>query len=246
MLCSIGHVVAVPPPAPLAVAFRDPAHGVLGTSRTIELTADGGKTWNVVLRTPRPVVSVSYFSRAAWARFDDGENLRSTEGGRRWAPAVAPMFPAYSVCPRGTSQSYASDRWALCTTQGGAGSMGKSVYRLYANGWKRVAYTPFVQTRQHGYGGLSVYGYPVGIAMAQDGFGVIWESRGTLYVTRDGGSHWTGLPKVARPEVDFGQSGTTLPHGVAYVLLSIGGTGVRRLIETRDAGRTWHVVHRWP
>jgi hypothetical protein len=41
-----------------------------------------------VLRTPRPVVSVSYFSGAAWARFDDGENLRSTHGGRRWAPAV--------------------------------------------------------------------------------------------------------------------------------------------------------------
>jgi photosystem II stability/assembly factor-like uncharacterized protein len=82
--------------------------------------------------------------------------------------------------------------------------------------------------------------------MARDGFGVIWESRGTLYVTRDGGAHWTGLPEVARPEEDFGQSGAALPHGIAYVLLSIGGSGVRRLIETTDAGRSWHVVHRWP
>jgi len=242
-------VVAAPPPVPLAVAFRDPAHGVLGTSRTIELTADGGKTWKVVLRTPRPVVSVSYFSGAAWARFDDGETLRSTHGGRRWAPAVAPMFPAVSVCPQGTMQNWVSytpagSTWALCVTQAGAGSEGKSVYRLYAKGWKRVAYTPFVGPG-HGYGGISVYGYPIGIAMAQNGFGVIWESRGTLYVTRDGGLHWTGLPKVARPEVDFGQSGVALPHGVAYVLLSIGGTGVRRLIETTDSGRTWHVVHRW-
>ncbi len=237
-------MVAAPPPVPLAVAFRDPAHGVLGTSRTIELTADGGKTWRIVLRTPRPVVWVSFFGGSAMARYDDGENLRSTDGGRRWGPAVA-MYPANSVCPQGTVQSYSSDRWALCTTQGGAGSMGKSVYRLYAKGWKRVAYTPFAQ-RGHGYGGISVYGYPVGIAMAQNGFGVIWESRGTLYVTRDGGSHWTGRPAVAQPEKDFGQSGAALPHGVAYVLLSIGGTGVRRLIETRDAGRTWHVVHRWP
>jgi photosystem II stability/assembly factor-like uncharacterized protein len=83
MLCSIGSVVAAPPPVPLAIAFRDPAHGVLGTSRTIELTADGGKTWKVVLRTPRPVVSVSFFDGDEWARYDDGENLRSTDGGRR-------------------------------------------------------------------------------------------------------------------------------------------------------------------
>jgi photosystem II stability/assembly factor-like uncharacterized protein len=80
--------------------------------------------------------------------------------------------------------------------------------------------------------------------MARDGFGVIWESRGTLYLTRDGGSHWIGLPKVARPEQEFGLSGAALPHAIGYVLLSI---GVRvRLIGTGDAGRTWHVVHRWP
>ncbi len=109
---------------------------IAGTGRTIELTADGGKTWRVVLRTPRPVMSLSLFGGAEWARFDDGENLRSDNGGRAWAPAVAP-FPTDSVCPQGTQQSYVSfapggDEWALCTTEGGAGNMGK----------KRVAYTP--------------------------------------------------------------------------------------------------------
>jgi photosystem II stability/assembly factor-like uncharacterized protein len=126
--------------------------------------------------------------------------------------------------------------------QGGAGNMGKSVYRLDAKGWTRVAYTPFGPGRS--YGGIGVFGYPLGIAMARDGFGVIWESRGTLYVTRDGGSHWTGLPKVARPEQDFGLSGAALPRGIGYVLISIGGRV--SLIGTSDAGRAWHVVHRWP
>jgi hypothetical protein len=237
-------VVAAPPPVPLAVAFRDPAHGVLGTSRTIELTADGGKTWRVVLRTPRPVVSVSFVGGAAWARFDDGENLLSTDHGRRWTPAAGGVGGMPWGCPQGTEQGWVSLDWALCVNEGGAGNQGKSVYRLEPSGWKRVAYTPF-PGHGRGYGGISAYGYPVGIAMATDGFGVIWESRGTLYVTRDGGSHWTGLPKVARPEEDFGQSGSALPHGTGYVLLSVGGAGPRRLIATRDSGRTWHVVHRW-
>src|SRR5260370_13535143 len=99
----------------------------------------------------------------------------------------------------------------------------------------------YARAAGHGYGGISSYGYPIGIAMARDGFGVIWESRGTLYVTRDGGSHWIALPKVARPEEDFGASAAALPNGVGYVLLSVGGSGVRRLIGTRDGGHTWHV-----
>jgi len=119
--------------------------------------------------------------------------------------------------------------------------MGKAVYRLNANGWKRVAWTPLPPPK-HGYGGIGLYGYPQGIAMADDGFGIIWESRGTLYVTRDGGSHWLGLPRVAQPEVDFGISASALPQGIGYVVFR---RRTERLMETRDAGRSWHVVHRW-
>ena len=225
-------MVAGPPPVPLAIAFRDPGHGVLGTTRTIELTSDGGRTWRVVLRTPRPVTSVSIVSSSEYARYDDGENLVSRNGGRTWAPTVvSDTFTA--VCPQGTERSYASLEWALCVSEPGAGSQAKYVYRDVPNrGWQRLAAK-----------GLTVQGYAIGIAMATGGFGVIWEQRGTLYVTRDGGVHWTGLPKIARPEVDFGGSGTALADGVAYVLLKRGGTS--RLIGTRDAGRTWRVVHRW-
>jgi photosystem II stability/assembly factor-like uncharacterized protein len=120
--------------------------------------------------------------------------------------------------------------------------MSKAVYRLTLKGWKRVAYTPF---GPGGYGGIAPYGYPVGMAMTDDGFGLIWESRGTLYVTRDGGSHWLGLPRVAQPEVDFGQSAAALPHGVGFVLLGRGGGERRRLVVTRDSGRTWHTAHTW-
>lgn len=262
-------VFSAPPPprvalVPNAIAFRDPSRGLLGSGwtpcasdsgfgcrpqGTISLTSDGGRTWKVVLRTPRPVVAVGLSGSLEWAIFDDGEYLTSRNAGATWRPTVVPV-PRGSPCTAGFTGSFVVSTphgrtWALCTTEGGAGSMGKSVYRLGANGWRRVAYTPFAPPRPGGYGGISLYGYPLGIAMADGGFGLIWESRGTLYVTRDGGSHWVGLPKVAAPEVDFGFAGAALPHGVGYVVLASGGTEVRRLLVTRDAGRTWRVVHRW-
>jgi len=258
-------LVAPSPPrialVPNAVAFRDPAHGIMGTGwesctssafdcrpqGTISITSDGGKTWRVMLRTTRPVVWVSYADDgSAQARFDDGETLAAPKGARRWSVATAGP-PQFGGCPQGTAQQPSTalrNDWALCTTQGGAGSMGKSVWRLRPRGWKRVAYTSFGPPGRR-YGGIDGYGYPIGIAGARDGFGIIWESRGTLYVTRDGGSHWTGLPDVARPEVDFGQSAYALPHGIGFVVLARGGSEVRRVIETTDYGRSWRVVHVW-
>jgi photosystem II stability/assembly factor-like uncharacterized protein len=118
--------------------------------------------------------------------------------------------------------------------------MPKAVYRLTRHGWKRIAYTPF---QGRGYGGIAAYGYPVGMTMADDGLGIIWESRGTTYVTRDGGSHWHAGP--GRAEIDFGQSAAVLPHGVGYLLLAVGGSEHRRLLVTRDGGHTWHIAHRW-
>lgn len=241
---------------PNAIAFRSPTVGIVGTGwigcdnpgfgckpqGTISLTTDGGKTWRVLIRTPRPVVSVSWSQGVLAARYDDGENIQSSDAGRHWAPAaVGPGL--MSPCPP-EEAAFVSDAWILCTTQGGMGNMGKSVYRYTTSGVKRVAYTPFPGGGK-GYGGISTYGYPQGIAGADSRFALIWESRGTLYVTRDGGSHWIGLPKVARPEVDFGMSGFALRHRFGFVILAKGGAEKRRLIATTDAGRTWRVVHAW-
>lgn len=246
---------AAPPPrvalVPNAIAFRDPSRGLLGTGRsgegTISLTTDGGRAWKVAFRAPRPVVWVGWSGRLLSARFDDGENLQSANGGRTWTP-VAVSYIQFNVgCPFGWMQmpnNSLTGNWSLCTNEPGVGNQGKSVYAFKPGGWTRVAYTPFPYGHG-GYGGIAVPGYPQGIAMANDGFGLIWEWRGTLYVTRDGGSHWIGLPKIARPEIDFGMSAYALPKDVGFVILAAGGADERRLIETTDAGRTWRVVHSW-
>jgi len=213
---------------------------------TISITNDGGTTWRVLLRTPRPVVQVTVDGGAERARFDDGETIGSSDGGRHWAPVVVPLVTGFAgPCPPFTV-AFVVKGWALCGTQSSAGNQGKYVYRLTARGWKRIAGTPFAPPVGKTYGGIGSYGYVQGIAMADDGFGVIWESRGTLYVTRDGGHDWTGLPTVAQPEVDFGVQAIALPHGVAFALLANGGGEKRRLVETTDAGRSWRVVHVWP
>ena len=233
---------------PNAIAFRNPQHGIMGTGwqacassafgckpqGTISITGDGGKTWHVLLRTPRAVVSVTVDGRDERAVFDDGETIGSSDGGLHWAPIVVrPPTGIGSPCPAG-SQAFVVVDWAVCASQASAGNQMKLVYRLGVKGWKRLA--------AHG---LSSYGYVAGLAVARNGFGIIWESRGTLYVTNDGGSDWTGLTNVAAPEVDFGASAVALPHGVGFALLSHGGSEVRRLVETTDAGRSWHVVHAW-
>jgi hypothetical protein len=246
---------------PNAVAFFDRTHGLLGTGwegcvngtwhcrrqGTISVTSDGGKTWHVVLHTRRPVVAVEYFHDGTYARTDNGQTYAGDNSGRRWQRRSPLSFHGH--CPKGWHAGFTADfvdtnidtPWSICSGPPGAGNVEKAVYR----GTRRVAFTP--STTHNGYGGISLYGYPAGISGSYAGLGIIWETRGTLYLTHDGGHHWHALPKIARPEIDFGDwaDADVYPHGTAFVLLSIGGGERRRLIETTDDGRRWHVVHRW-
>jgi photosystem II stability/assembly factor-like uncharacterized protein len=246
---------------PNAVAFLDRRDGILGTGwagcrnrawhcrlqGTVSVTSDGGRTWRVVLRTRRPVIGVESFHDAVYARLDNGQAFWAADNARNWQRRTPLSFKGY--CPKGWQAGFTADfvdmnietPWSICVGVPGAGNQAKAVYR----GTRRVAFTAIqgVPTRS----GISSYGYPVGISGGDGGFGIIWESRGTLYVTRDGGHHWRSLPKVARPEIDFGiwADADAYPDGTAFVLLSIGGSERRRLIETTNAGRSWRVVHRW-
>jgi len=243
---------------PNAIAFASPARGIAGggwtscptfgcpSAGTVSLTDDGGRTWRVALRTRRPVVAVATAGGIDRAELAGGRWLESRDGGRSWRRAAAPVRPR-PPCARGANTAPDVDRvvagaWALCVGQPGAGNEAKAVFRRVHGRWRRIAWTSVLG---RAVGGIASYGYPLGLTMARNGFGIIWESRGTLYVTRDGGYRWRALPRVARPERDFGIAAVALPHDIAYVVLALGGGTQRRLLETADAGRTWHVVHRW-
>src|SRR5438445_1336009 len=223
---------------PNAVAFLDRRQGLLGTGwegcvnrawhcrlqGTVSVTSDGGKTWRVVLRTRRPVVAVEYFHDAVYARLDDGQTLSAGSDARNWQRRSRLSFKGY-YCPKGWNAGFTADLvdtnidvpWSVCTGPPGAGNEAKAVYR----GTRRVAFTPLAS--HGGYGGIGVYGYPAGITGAHGGLGIIWESRGTLHLTHDGGHNWHAPPKVARPEIDFGDWADAhgYPHGTAFVLRSV-------------------------
>jgi hypothetical protein len=90
-------------------------------------------------------------------------------------------------------------------------------------------------------GSLGAGGYAEGIALDRRGQGVLWESRGGLSVTHDGGRHWTN-PGLTRYDVDFGVSASVTPDKDYVVLM--GPEGFRLLVSS-DRGAHWRVVHRW-
>jgi photosystem II stability/assembly factor-like uncharacterized protein len=107
-------------------------------------------------------------------------------------------------------------------------------------GWRRLLSVGFTNISA---GGISSSGYGLGISFNRQGVGVLWESRGTLYLTLDGGREWKPLPRVARPEIDFGSSASVVP-GRAFALLSE-GSGAYRLVATTDGYQGWRTVRKW-
>lgn len=170
--------------------------------------------------------------------------LRTSDGGRAWTRIPKPAsclseFPNIDlVTPR--------LGWVVCGGEGGAGNESKAVFRTRDGGrtWQELAFTQMTSAAGD-HGGIGSFGYPAGVAFAPNGFGLLWESRGTLYVTRDGGRNWQAKGHLARPDIDFGRGASAFADGTGFVLLGFGGGARARLVETHDFGRTWHVVRRW-
>lgn len=223
---------------------RNGAIATTGNERTWR-TLDGGTTWQQVPNHPvvnwlNPRLGIRFRYYMA-GNVEKQVMLVTHDGGHSWGRRrnpcrKAPDFNAMVdlVSPRRW--------WVACLGQGAAGSEEKAILRTRDGGstWHIEAEAlVYPKARQHG--GLGIFGYPNGMAFARDGWGLLTEDRGTLYVTRDGGTHFHAKPRVMRPEMDFAGGVAAFPGGRGFVLMRIGA----RLIETRDYGRTWHVVRRW-
>jgi photosystem II stability/assembly factor-like uncharacterized protein len=236
---------------PIGVLRTFGRHGAIAT--TVDgpswRTLDRGRTWHRVASgslssywlTSR--IGVSF--RSYVVRNQEHLALRVThDGGRTWQRQPDPCEKAIAF--NALADLVTPDRWwVACLGQGGMGNEDKAIFRTRDAGktWEAGAATMLISHRRGQHGGISEYGYPAGLAFAPGGWGLLTETRGTLYVTRDGGVHWRAEPRVARPELDFAGGAAAFQGGIGYVLLTDHFAG--RLLETRDYGRTWQVVRRW-
>jgi photosystem II stability/assembly factor-like uncharacterized protein len=209
-------------------------------------TLDGARTWHRFTFKPRfwvtPKIALQFL---AYLRGNAQKLALSVthDGGRSWRLVTDP-------CNRTvTYNAYAAPVtpklwWILCTGLPAGGTMEKVIFRTHDGGktWQEGA-ANLEPPRGTAHGGIRFIGYPNGLAFAGNGFGLLTESQGTLYVTRDGGAHFQALPKVARPNLDSAAGAAAFSGGVGYVLFTAGSQA--RLVATHDHGRTWDVVRRW-
>ena len=198
-------------------------------------TRDAGASWARV--SPRAVEKPSFASPLVGWAVELTRIVSTRDGGRSWRVLRDPCGRYDTI---EVSLPSATRGWVVCSSQPGAGMQPKGVWSTRDAGasWQLV-------TRASPWGkrvgrGLSVGGYPAGIAMTAAGRGWLWMSRGSFYATRDGGRTWSTLP-ISSPEIVEGRSASLLSGTVGYALFRHRPA----LRFTSDGGRTWTVVRRW-
>jgi len=210
-------------------------------------TLDGGRSWKPFRQRYDASFATSRIGLGfrGYVIHDHGALalLATSDGGQTWRRRASPCSQTITF---GALIDLVTPNlgWIVCLGQPGVGNEAKAVFRTIDGGrsWRAGASARLVDDVR---GGLESYGYPEGVAFAADGFGILRESRGTLYITRDGGIHWHAEPNVARPEIDFGRGAAAFAGDRGLVLIGRGGGLPARLVATDNAGRTWRLVHRW-
>lgn len=234
--------------APITGIDKVGPHGAIVTSADggAWRTLDGGRTWRAFdfeqrfWATPKIALRVrAYFQKGVQ---ELGLSV-THDGGRTWRRLADPCNRTvkYNVYPDVVTPKL---WWIVCVGLPAGGTMEKVIFRTLDGGqtWKEGA-ANLESPRGSVHGGIRFTGYPNGLSFARNGFGFLTESQGPLYVTRDGGLHFRALPKVGRPNLDYGLGSAAFSGGSGYVLLRAGVS--ERMLATRDFGSTWHLVRRW-
>lgn len=199
-------------------------------AQTALLTLNRGRTWKKVRWNWQVTWATPRIGLRSTFGGSDALELSSThDGGRTWQRLPN---PCHMLGPIPSASLPSAGRWWLfCAGQpqpGGPPNGARALFSTMDGGrhWKPVAST------QNG----TLPASAGGPLFAPDGFGLLY-GYPRAFVTRNGGKTFSELPAGLTPVAAFN-------GGVAYALKR-GHPLPVTLLDTRDSGRTWHIVRRW-
>ena len=235
---------------------------VAGDNGTVLKTMDGGLTWqNIDLPITITIYGLHFFDTDTGLVVGQGGQIyRTRDGGQSWSLIASGVvdnlrsvaFAAdYGICGA-TSQTilYSSDRgktWSIAQSGffgggfnaavmlsseigfvGGENSIFQPMLGSTINGGQNWNFNPFYLNNNEGkIWGLAFTDVNIGYAAC-----AVWDGRGAIAKTSDGGSNWTSvIVNQAMYAVDFPISNASL---VGY---SVGAAGT--IMQTYDAGTSW-------
>jgi photosystem II stability/assembly factor-like uncharacterized protein len=224
------------------VQFADPRHGWLvavdvhgngqpGRHAELDWTSDGGRTWHST--TPEGCCGhVSFVTPSRGFSLGSSELISTTDGGARWKQVSRSPFsygvPTFVDARHGVAVAGKGDFYR--TTDGGRRWTPTSL-----PGRLRDAEDQSVLPAVASFGRRLVV--PAERSLPNRGSGTF---RLVVYVSGDGGSSWAARPAplgwVPVVGSEDAQRFSAASPSVWFA------AGWRKLIMTRDAGRTWHLV----
>ena len=172
-----------------------------------------------------------------WASGTRGTALRSTDGGRTWAPDSALDFATLDL-----RAIHAFDARRALAASAGDADKGQAHILATIDGraWRSV----FTTTLKGAFlDAIGFWSTRAGIALSDPVDGAF-----LLLRTEDGGRSWTRLPAETLPrvlsgEAAFAASGSSIALvGDSALWIGTGGGGRSRVMRSADRGRTWEVV----
>jgi photosystem II stability/assembly factor-like uncharacterized protein len=201
-------------------------------------SVDGGLDWT---RTGAYVTAPDFVDTRHGFGVRGSVVVGTTNGGRTWQRlgSSCGRFDYALVSFGSVSQGR-----LLCL---GGPAMGEEPKTLYATADGGHHWTPLAKTTftNHPRGALPLFGYPGGLDFVDPKNGWIWESRGDLYATRDGGRTWRS-PGITSLDVDESESTSLLSARTGFVVLRNANAARYELRLTRNGAHTFVLVRTWP
>ena len=211
----------------------------LGRGGRLIHSADGGHTWDSLPKSPgvHPSFATPQFGVESGGP-ETGKIYATSDGGQTWADVANPCHHGDQLAVSATTSL---DLLMACGGYEGVGGQPKAIFSSDDGGehWQILAQAGWATgdpwAGEAPNGGLSGFSYIDGLITNPGGLGLMVLDDYAAFTT-SGGSHW-GF--VDLPTDGYVRSGQMFSADHWLILDS------SHLIETKDGGKTWSLVHRF-